>query len=134
MDVKSYNEEDSDRVNVIGKDIYIETTNGIISLSVTANGDVTFNSSGSITNIRQEGIKNILIVGNNITLISRNGSVGEEDSYIEIDTADTGILNVQAYLGVYIREIKGNLTIGSIISLTGDVELKQSAGICWVYC
>ena len=128
MDVKSYNEEDSDRVNVIGKDIYIETTNGIISLSVTANGDVTFNSSGSITNIRQEGIKNILIVGNNITLISRNGSVGEEDSYIEIDTADTGILNVQAYLGVYIREIKGNLTIGSIISLTGDVHLEAVDG------
>jgi hypothetical protein len=128
MDVKSINKEGSPRINVIGKDIYVETTNGIISINVEAKGDAVLNAADSITNLRQEGIYNILISGNNITLISRNGGVGQEDSYIDIDTDKTGILNVYANLGVYIREIRDSLTIGRVISITGNVELEVPDG------
>jgi hypothetical protein len=128
MDLKSYNEKDAERVNVVGKDIYLETTKGMISTSIKAGEDVVINSCGSIQNMEGEGYDSIQISGNNITIISREGSVGEEDSYIEIDTIETGVLNIIAHKGIYIREISGNFTIGSIISETGDVMLEVVDG------
>jgi hypothetical protein len=81
--------------------------------------------------------------GVNITLIARTGSIGTQANFLEIDLLDfvgavaqTGVLNADAGLGVYIDEVGGDLRVEYVVSRQNDatqvtdVALTTRAG--WI--
>ncbi|MEL7604379.1 MAG: hypothetical protein AAGU77_14570, partial [Bacillota bacterium] len=69
------------------------------------------------------------IIAGSITLISRNGSIGTSNQYLDIDSSagGEGIVNAQCNGGIYLRETNKDMTAGLMQS--GEVCLKSAGGI-----
>ena len=103
-------------------DIFIREINGSIHVELIESKE------GNVSVSVQENLFGEQVKGNNITLISGEGGIGDADSYIEIDLDEKGILNIQAYGDIYIREPEGNLNIGSVESGAGNVGIDAVNG------
>lgn len=114
-----------------GTDIFLEelTGNMLIDL-VDAGGDVRLRAPGSIRAASADG--HTAVIGNNINLTAVDGRVGEEDTFLRIDSSATGPgrVDIAARGNIYVQEAAGNLNLGIIRSLSkGRVYLASAGGI-----
>ena len=117
-------------------DLTIENTRGDLHLgAIEGLGDVSITAQGGLVLGDSLG-RDAQVKGNNISITANNGNVGTEKTPLRVDTnpdvnGDPGVLNATANNGgVFITEISGDMTIGSITS-TGkenSVSLKTEDG------
>lgn len=117
-------------------DLTIENTRGDLHLgAIEAAGDVSITAQGGLVLGDSLG-RDAQVKGENISLTAENGNLGTEEKPLRVDTnpdgnGDPGVLNAAANNGsVFITEISGDMTIGSITS-TGEenrVSLKTEDG------
>ncbi|HHU63567.1 MAG TPA: hypothetical protein GXZ32_05095, partial [Clostridiales bacterium] len=113
------------------KDIFLVDTAGNLNVGVikSTTGDIYLKANGYILDYHNNGKANI--IGNNITLESIKGGVGNIDNLLDLDSAvgTKGEVNIKAAGGIYVQEVAGNLSIGQITSKTGDVYVKAAGHI-----
>ncbi|MCX7396820.1 MAG: hypothetical protein NT138_03985, partial [Planctomycetales bacterium] len=70
------------------------------------------------------------VFGGSITLSVSAGGVGASDGFLLINQGDQGthVINVTATGSIFLEETAGNMHAQSIVSSTGDVEIKVNAG------
>jgi filamentous hemagglutinin family protein len=106
--------------------IHIEEVEGeLVIASVTSRDDVRIAASGSLWN---EDMDEARVVARGITLISHNAGIGTLGSRFLID-ARGGIVNAEALNGIYLTEISGDMYVGKIESIAGDVYLVVPGSI-----
>lgn len=114
----------------------IDNTKGDLNLgAIEAEGDVTITAEGGLI-LGDKLDRDAQVKGDNISITAKNGNVGTEEAPLLVDTTpdengEPGVLNAEANNGsVFITEITGDMTIGSITS-TGEensVNLKTEDG------
>ena len=70
------------------------------------------------------------MLGNSISLTARNGGIGTSGDFVEIDSSrsSAGLVDAVGNLGVFMREVAGDLRLGGVASLASDVVLITLAG------
>lgn len=94
-------------------------------------GNVRLSAQGNIT-----GVKNNLVQGKRIDLISEHGAIGKPAIPIKVLTGQTALgdnpltasINAQAEENINLYQQFGIMRIGTIASATGDVHLKAEEG------
>ena len=118
------------------ENLTIDNTDGDMNLgAIEAAGDVSITAQGGLI-LGDKLDRDAQVKGESISITAQNGNVGTAEAPLLVDTnsdenGNPGALNAAAYDGsVYITEITGDMTIGSIIS-TGEensVSLKTEDG------
>ena len=102
--------------------------------ATTDNGDVNILADGSILS----GNTGLDIKGSRIDLVSKNGSIGTSNALLKVNagqvTTEKGnslsaSINAQAADDVALEQISGDMRIGKIVSLNGDVYLTSEGSI-----
>ncbi len=108
-------------------DINISESDGTMNVDhvVSTGGDVILASEGSIINAASDNEANIS--GRNITLSALGGSLGNMDSFVNINTLG-GNLNAMAMNGTYLNETGGTMRVDRVSS-GGDVFLSSAGSI-----
>ncbi|SHK28314.1 hypothetical protein SAMN05216582_101189 [Selenomonas ruminantium] len=105
------------------------------------NGDITINSAdtlqlGSFNLSKDDGTLSLSARGNitmkdnerlrsnNIKLVSKEGGIGSQENFVTTFNSDTTNIDAEAKGNIYIREINGNIGVGTIKSTGGDVTLS----------
>ena len=117
-------------------DLTIDNTDGDMNLgAIEAAGDVSITAQGGLV-LGDKLDRDAQVKGGNISITAQNGNVGTAEAPLLVDTnadatGNPGVLNATANDGsVFITEITGDMTIGSITS-TGkenSVSLKTEDG------
>jgi Ca2+-binding RTX toxin-like protein len=97
--------------------------------------DVTVTAKGSIIDASTGETKTSDVdPGDNIDLIALDGSVGTEADFIETNLLDTvhsvgqsGLLDADAELGVYVQEVTGNMRVGLVDADQNDATKTSDA-------
>jgi len=105
--------------NNTNSDVYLNssllTGNGIVSINNPGGGIYALNDTGRIT-------------AQDINLIGGSGDVGTTEHALNVDSQNSGILNVTAGGMVNINELEGDMLIDQVIA-GGDVKLYADGGI-----
>jgi len=116
---------------VAGTDVFLEELTGNMLIdSVSSGGDVNLRSPGSILAVFTDG--RTAVTGNNMDLTAVGGQVGEEATFLVINSsaADRGKVDVSALGNIYFHEADGDLNLGLIRSISkGRVYLSSAGGI-----
>ena len=117
-------------------DLTIENTEGSLNLgAIEAAGDVSITAQGGLVLGDKLG-RDAQVKGDSISVTAGNGDVGTAEAPLLVDTntdetGNPGVLNAKANNGdVFITEITGDMTIGSITSTGAEnsVNLKTEDG------
>jgi filamentous hemagglutinin family protein len=87
-------------------------------------GDIVLVADGAILNRTAPG--GINLVGENLTLASNHGDIGEPASFFRVDS--NGTVNAEAYGNIYLEEVNGDFNSDYLIAHTGDLSLRVSDG------
>ena len=123
--------------------VYLNLNSGAIiqqvsaGSSVTGYGNVVINATGDLTTVPQiaPGVP-VNVIGNNITLTSSAGAVGSQAAPLDIAANGTptangvtgGVVNVNALDDIGLVRDNGDLLIGSIVSIGGNVFVTARNG------
>jgi hypothetical protein len=91
---------------------------------VAPRGDIVLVADGAILNRTAPGGVNL--VGENLTLTSNRGDIGESASFFRVDS--NGTVNAEAYGNIYLEEVNGDFNSDYLIAHTGDLSLRVSDG------
>jgi filamentous hemagglutinin family protein len=112
-------------VDAAGLVSLFETEGDLIIDNVTAKENAIIGADGSILDLSGSCTS---ITAANITLISENGGIGHGSNVIAVDSLD-GILNAEAFQGIYLNESDGTMRINRITSIEGDITLSSGGSI-----
>ena len=89
-------------------------------------GNTSVFANGSILGATADS----LISGREIDLTAQTGSVGTADTALKIQTSgdDDSVLTALADQGIYLQQESGDLGLESVVSLSGDVNIKVDNG------
>ncbi|WP_392533892.1 DUF4347 domain-containing protein [Nostoc sp. C117] len=133
------------RINIIGITDILGTgrvdieTNGSINVTektgdlevgaiTSLDDDVTLTALGSIVDVLNDAVSDV--TGENITLTAQTGGIGSSSNFLEIDSSNpnVGDLNATAPQDIFITETNGDLNVDKVTSTAGDVTLTTSKG------
>ncbi|WP_303758219.1 hypothetical protein [Selenomonas ruminantium] len=86
-------------------------------------GTLSLSARGNITMANKERIK-----AQNIKLVSKEGGIGSQNSFVKTYTSSTNRIDAEAKGNIYIQTDNGNMGVGTIKSTGGDVTLSATQG------
>jgi filamentous hemagglutinin family protein len=92
--------------------------NGLNVDSITSSGAVKLAADSNISTTATGAV-----AAKSITLASSLGVIGSASNALNIDTAEDGVLTASADGSIYLHETTGNLSLNSVVSRGGDIEL-----------
>ena len=84
---------------------------------------LSLSARGNITMAPKERIK-----AQNIKLVSKEGGIGSQNSFVKTYTSSTNRIDAEAKGNIYIQTDNGNMGVGTIKSTGGDVTLSATQG------
>ncbi|MFM8572116.1 MAG: hypothetical protein ACKOAU_11015, partial [Pirellula sp.] len=95
-------------------DTFFSQTGGI-ELTTSA-GSIFDNAGNDLVDLK---------AGDGIRLTANGGDIGESADFLDIDQAESGVLNATATGNIYLWEALGNSYLGQVQANTGNVALKS---------
>jgi hypothetical protein len=104
--------------------VYLKLDSAVnVSRILAANGNVALKAQGDIVGVGP-GTK---VVGNAVNLQSVNGAIGSLAAPLTVRA--TGRFDASALHDIAIEQVSGNLAVGEIASIAGDVSLTVDSGV-----